>query len=74
MDRTLDERRQAERELVDKMFNPPGFVVDQLRGRIVWLPLIRNGDVLAITPWILIAAAGVAIVAGTIGIRRFLDV
>lgn len=50
------------------------FVVDQLRGRIVWLPLIRNGDVLAITPWILIAAAGVAIVAGTIGIRRFLDV
>ena len=50
------------------------FVVDQLRGRIVWLPLIRNGDVLAITPWILIAAAGVSIVAGTIGIRRFLDV
>ena len=32
------------------------------------------GVVLAITPWILIAAAGVAIVAGTIGIRRFLDV
>ena len=29
---------------------------------------------LAIAPWILIAAVVVAIVAGTIGMRRFLDV
>jgi cell division transport system permease protein len=50
------------------------FLVDQLRTQILWFPLIRNSDVLAIAPLILIAAAGVAIVAGTIGIRRFLDV
>jgi cell division transport system permease protein len=50
------------------------FLVDQLRTQILWFPLIRNSDVLAIAPLILIAAAGVAVVAGTIGIRRFLDV
>jgi cell division transport system permease protein len=50
------------------------FVVDQLRGRVPWLVLVRNVDVLAIVPWILFAAGGVAIVAGTLGIRRFLDV
>jgi cell division transport system permease protein len=50
------------------------FLVDQLRTQIVWFPLIRNSDVLAIAPLILIAAAAVALVAGTLGIRRFLDV
>jgi hypothetical protein len=30
--------------------------------------------VLAVAPWILIAAAVVAVIAGTIGMRRFLDV
>jgi cell division transport system permease protein len=50
------------------------FLVDQLRTKILWFPLIRNSDVLAIAPLILIAAAAVALVAGTIGIRRFLDV
>ena len=50
------------------------FVVDRLRGTAPWLPLIKNSDVVVVTPWILIAAALVAIVAGTIGMRRFLDV
>ena len=50
------------------------FLVDQLRTQVLWIPLIRNSDVLAIAPLILVAAGGVAIVAGTIGIRRFLDV
>jgi cell division transport system permease protein len=50
------------------------FLVDQLRTQILWFPLIRNSDVLAIAPLILIAAGGVALVAGTLGIRRFLDV
>ena len=50
------------------------FVVDRLRGTAPWLPLIKNTDVVAVMPWILIAAALVAIVAGTIGMRRFLDV
>lgn len=48
--------------------------VDRLRGEIEFIPLIRNADVLAVAPWILIAAAVVAVIAGTIGMRRFLDV
>jgi cell division transport system permease protein len=48
--------------------------VDRLRDEIRFFPLVQNSDVLAIAPWILIAAAIVAIVAGTIGMRRFLDV
>jgi len=50
------------------------FVVDNLRGTAPWLPLIKNSDVVVLMPWILLAAALVAIVAGTIGMRRFLDV
>jgi len=50
------------------------FVVDNLRGTAPWLPLIKNSDVVSVMPWILLAAALVAIVAGTIGMRRFLDV
>jgi hypothetical protein len=30
--------------------------------------------VLAVAPWILIAAVVIAVIAGTIGMRRFLDV
>jgi len=50
------------------------FVVDQLAGKILWLPLVRNSDVLTVLPWIVIAAIGVASVAGTVGMRRYLDV
>ena len=35
---------------------------------------LENTDVLAVAPWILIAAVAVAVIAGTIGMRRFLDV
>ena len=48
--------------------------IDQLRGKIQFFPLIKNSDVLAVAPWILIAAAVVAVIAGTLGMRRFLDV
>lgn len=48
--------------------------IDRLRGQIAFVPLIKNSDVLAVAPWILIAAAFVAVIAGTIGMRRFLDV
>lgn len=48
--------------------------IDRLRDEIGFLPLVRNSDVLATAPWILIAAAFVAVIAGTIGMRRFLDV
>jgi cell division transport system permease protein len=50
------------------------FIVDSLRGTAPWLPLIKNTDVIAIVPWILLAAVLVAVIAGTIGMRRFLDV
>jgi hypothetical protein len=50
------------------------FVVDQLAGKIVWLPLVRNSDVLSVLPWVLVAAIFVAAVAGTVGMRRYLDV
>jgi cell division transport system permease protein len=48
--------------------------IDRLRNEIKFFPLVQNHDVLAIAPWILIAAAVVAVIAGTIGMRRFLDV
>jgi cell division transport system permease protein len=48
--------------------------VDKLRGEISFFPLVQNHDVLAIAPWILIAATVIAAIAGTIGMRRFLDV
>ena len=49
-------------------------MIDNLRYTARWLPLIKNTDVIAVMPWILIAAGLVALVAGTIGMRRFLDV
>jgi len=48
--------------------------IDRLRGEIPFFPLVRNSDVLAVAPWIVAAAAIVAVIAGTIGMRRFLDV
>jgi cell division transport system permease protein len=51
------------------------FFIDQLRGETLrWLPLIRNSDVLWVTPFIVVAALMIALVASTIGMRRFLDV
>jgi len=50
------------------------FLVDQLASQLLWLPLVRNSDVLGVLPWIVIAAIGVAGVAGTVGMRRYLDV
>ncbi|HEY6566218.1 MAG TPA: permease-like cell division protein FtsX [Actinomycetota bacterium] len=50
------------------------FAIDSLRGKINFFPLIRNSDVLWVAPWVLGFAALIAIIAGTIGMRRFLDV
>lgn len=50
------------------------FAIDQLRGEVAFLPLIRNSDVLSIAPLIVIAAILIAVTAGTFGMRRFLDV
>jgi cell division transport system permease protein len=48
--------------------------IDRLRGELALVPLIRNTDVLAIVPVIVLAAAAVSVIAGWIGMRRFLDV
>jgi cell division transport system permease protein len=48
--------------------------IDRLRDEIKFFPLVQNHDVLAIAPWILIAATVIAVIAGTVGMRRFLDV
>ena len=48
--------------------------IDQLRGSVQFFPLIKNSDVLWVAPWVLGFAAIIAIIAGTIGMRRFLDV
>jgi cell division transport system permease protein len=50
------------------------FLVDQLASQLLWLPLVRNSDVLGVLPYILIAAVAVAGIAGTVGMRRYLDV
>ena len=50
------------------------FFIDQIRGQLQFFPLIRIADVVAVAPWILFAAVAVAVIAGTIGMRRFLDV
>jgi cell division transport system permease protein len=49
-------------------------MIDHLRYTAQWLPLIKNSDVVSVMPWVIVAAALVALVAGTIGMRRFLDV
>jgi cell division transport system permease protein len=49
-------------------------VIDPLRGKVKFFPFVQNTDLLAITPWIFIASVAIALVAGTIGMRRFLDV
>jgi cell division transport system permease protein len=49
-------------------------VIDPLRGKVKFFPFVQNADLLAITPWIVIASVAIALVAGTIGMRRFLDV
>jgi cell division transport system permease protein len=49
-------------------------VIDPLRGKVKFFPFVQNTDLLAIVPWIAVAAVAIALVAGTIGMRRFLDV
>jgi cell division transport system permease protein len=49
-------------------------VIDPLRGKVQFFPFVQNTDLLAITPWIAVAAVAIAFVAGSVGMRRFLDV
>jgi cell division transport system permease protein len=44
------------------------------REEIPFVPWIDNSDVLIVIPWLFIAGAVVAVIAGFVGMRRFLDV
>ena len=48
--------------------------INPLNDSVQFVPWIVNRDVLAIVPWLLFAGVLVAIVAGLVGMRRFLDV
>jgi cell division transport system permease protein len=48
--------------------------INPLNDSVEFVPWIVNRDVLAIVPWLLFAGLLVAVVAGLVGMRRFLDV
>ena len=48
--------------------------IDPLYGQIQFVPWIINSDVIAVIPWLLVAGVAVALLAGLVGMRRFLDV
>jgi cell division transport system permease protein len=48
--------------------------INPLNESVQFVPWIINRDVIAIIPWLLFAGIMVAIVAGLVGMRRFLDV
>jgi cell division transport system permease protein len=48
--------------------------INPLYGTVRFVPWVSNSDVVAVIPWLLIAAAAVSLLAGLVGMRRFLDV
>ena len=48
--------------------------INPLYGTIQFMPWVTNADVVAVIPWLVVAGAVVAILAGLVGMRRFLDV
>ena len=48
--------------------------INPLYDTIQFVPWVTNKDVIAIVPWLLVAGAVVALIAGLVGMRRFLDV
>jgi cell division transport system permease protein len=48
--------------------------INPLYGTIEFVPWVKNSDVIAIVPWLLVAGAAVALIASLVGMRRFLDV
>ncbi len=48
--------------------------INPLYGKIQFVPWVTNSDVVAVIPWLVVAGALVALVAGFAGMRRFLDV
>ncbi|HEX6330384.1 MAG TPA: permease-like cell division protein FtsX [Actinomycetota bacterium] len=48
--------------------------INPLYESILFIPWVQNGDVIAVIPWLLVAGVVVALLAGLVGMRRFLDV
>jgi cell division transport system permease protein len=48
--------------------------INPLYDQIQFVPWIINRDVVAVIPWLLVAGVAVALLAGLVGMRRFLDV
>jgi cell division transport system permease protein len=48
--------------------------INPLYGTIQFIPWVTNADVIAVIPWLIVAGVLVAILAGLVGMRRFLDV
>jgi cell division transport system permease protein len=48
--------------------------INPLYDKVQFIPWVTNADVIAIIPWLLIAAAVVSLLASLVGMRRFLDV
>ena len=48
--------------------------INPLYDSIQFVPWVTNSDVIAVIPWLLVAGAAVALLAGLVGMRRFLDV
>jgi cell division transport system permease protein len=48
--------------------------INPLYGTIQFVPWVTNSDVIAVIPWLLVAGVLVALLAGLVGMRRFLDV
>jgi cell division transport system permease protein len=48
--------------------------INPLYGTVQFVPWVTNQDVVAVIPWLIVAGAVVAVLAGLVGMRRFLDV
>lgn len=48
--------------------------INPLYDSILFIPWVQNRDVIGVIPWLLVAGSLVAVLAGLVGMRRFLDV
>ena len=48
--------------------------INPLYETVTFVPWVTNADVVALIPWLLVAAAAVSVLASLVGMRRFLDV
>lgn len=48
--------------------------INPLYDKVQFVPWVSNADVVAVIPWLVIAAAAVSLLASLVGMRRFLDV